>query len=416
MKKLLLPFLAAGFMAASLTSCNKDDNKCEDVQCDAGYECQDGDCVLSYSGEEVTVNADITEDTHWTADKVYVLGKRIYVTNNAELKIDAGTVIKGETGSGTNSTGLIITQGATIEAVGSPTLPIIFTSVNDQITPADVASGNFASPNLDPTQQGLWGGLIILGKAEISASTSPVQIEGIPTSESALYGGSNNADYSGKLKYVSIRHTGSDIGTGNEIQALSLGGVGSATEISHLELIASKDDGIEFFGGSVSVSNVVVWNVGDDALDTDQGYSGTVTNFILISPGGSCFELDGPEGTPLTNGNHTFTNGTLYAPAELLVDCDDNTNVNISNIYMFGITAEDTLVESISQRIAAGSIFNNWEYTMSANFDESAVFNGAPSTLLTSVAENANTVGANSSVFTGWTWISESGTLTNLGL
>jgi len=416
MKKLLLPLFAVGLMTASLSSCKDDENNnCDDVTCDAGYECVDGDCVLSTTGE-VTVSSDITEDTHWTADNVYVLDGRIYVTDGAELTIDPGTVIKAETGSGTSSSGLIITPGSTIEAVGTSTLPIIFTSINDQITPTDVAAGNFASPNLDPTQQGLWGGLILLGNAEISASATSVQIEGIPSGEDAAYGGSDNSDYSGKLKYVSIRHTGSDIGSGNEIQALSLGGVGSATEIENLEIIASKDDGIEFFGGTVDVTNVVIWNVGDDALDTDQGYSGTIDNFILITPSGSTFELDGPEGTALTNGNHTLTNGTLYGPAELLVDCDDNTNVDISNIYMFGINAEDTLVESIAEVISAGSTMSNWEYTMDVSYDESAVFNGVPTSVLTSVSLNANTVGADASVFSGWTWIEEDGELSDLGL
>lgn len=410
MKKLLLPILTMGLLTFSLQSCK---DKCD--ECTANETCIDGECVANEPAENVQVTANITTDTEWTADNIYVLTKRIYVEDGATLTIKPGTIIKGETGTGTNSKALIISRGARILAEGTATLPIIFTSINDNITPEDVAAGNFSSPNLSPTQQGLWGGVIILGNAKISASATSVQMEGIPTSESALYGGSDDDDDSGILKYVSIRHTGSDIGTGNEIQALSLGGVGRGTVIENIELVCSKDDGVEFFGGAVNATNVLVWNVGDDGLDTDQGYSGTVSNFIVITPGGSALELDGPEGTPLANGNHTFNNGTIYSCTDFLVDCDANTNVNLTNLYFFGVPSNDTLSASIDEIITAGSTVTNWQYTMNASYNEGVVFYGVPSSVLTSVAENANTVGANSAVF-GWTWASHSGELSSLGL
>lgn len=159
----------------------------------------------------VKVVQNISANTTWTKDKVYELAGRVTVLSGATLTIEAGTIIKGQAGTGANATALLIARGGKIMAEGTETMPIIFTSVADEITPADVAAGNFASPNLDPDINGLWGGVIILGKAPISASNSSgdlseVQIEGIPTSDpNGLYGGSDAADNSGVFKYVSIR-------------------------------------------------------------------------------------------------------------------------------------------------------------------------------------------------------------------
>ena len=142
-------------------------------------------------------------------------------------------------------------------AEGTADAPIIFTSVADEISPEDVAAGNFGSPNLLPTMDGLWGGVIVLGKAPISASADEVQIEGIPTSDTnGLYGGDSPDDNSGKLRYISIRHGGANIGEGNEINGLSLGGVGTGTVVENIEIVSNQDDGVEWFGGTVNVQCV----------------------------------------------------------------------------------------------------------------------------------------------------------------
>ena len=114
---------------------------------------------------------------------------------------------------------------------------------------------------------------------------SEVQIEGIPSSDAnGLYGGNNDEDNSGVMTYISIRHGGANIGEGNEINGLTLGCVGSGTVISNIEVVANQDDGIEWFGGTVNVSNAVVWNAGDDAIDTDQAWAGTLDNFVVVTP------------------------------------------------------------------------------------------------------------------------------------
>ena len=123
----------------------------------------------------------------------------------------------------------------------------------------------------------------ILGKAPISGSGSAeaVQIEGIPASDvNGLFGGTDPADNSGELTYISIRHGGANIGEGNEINGLTLGGVGSGTKVENIEIISNQDDGLEVFGGSVNIKNVIVWNAGDDQIDCDQAWTGTLDNFI----------------------------------------------------------------------------------------------------------------------------------------
>lgn len=297
---------------------------------------------------EVVLRSNITTDTRWTADKIYVLGGRITVVSGVTLTIEPGTIIKGQAGTGANATALLVARGGKLMAEGTAAKPIIFTSVADEISQDDIAAGKFASPNLAPDVNGLWGGVIILGRAPISASNasgdiSEVQIEGIPTSDpNGLYGGNNAADNSGVIKYISIRHGGTNIGNGNEINGLTLGGVGSGTVIENVEVVANQDDGIEWFGGSVNVSNVVVWNVGDDGIDTDQAWTGTLTNFAVITVDGHNFELDGPEGS--LAGSHIIQNGYVNANgAEDLINVDQNSGVALKNIFITGIGASQRI-------------------------------------------------------------------------
>ena len=138
------------------------------------------------------------------------------------LTIEAGTVIKAKPGQQENASALIVAMGGKLIANGTPGLPIIFTSENDDLAGSVPDEAN-----------GLWGGLIMLGKAKTNNATVPKQIEGIPTNETrGQYGGNDNFDNSGQLSYVSIRHGGTDIGEGNEINGLTLGAGGSATTFS----------------------------------------------------------------------------------------------------------------------------------------------------------------------------------------
>ncbi|MBK6362090.1 MAG: hypothetical protein IPF52_00805 [Saprospiraceae bacterium] len=252
-------------------------------------------CVKINTSNEVKVTSNITANTTWTKDKIWILTTRIAVVSGTTLTIEAGTIVKGEAGSGANATALLIARGAKLIAKGTSTSPIIFTSSADKIQP-----GQIESPNLENTVNGLWGGLLILGKAPISGSGSAeaVQIEGIPASDvNGLFGGTDPADNSGELTYISIRHGGANIGEGNEINGLTLGGVGSGTKVENIEIISNQDDGLEVFGGSVNIKNVIVWNAGDDQIDCDQAWTGTLDNFIAIlgTDSDHGLEFDGPE-------------------------------------------------------------------------------------------------------------------------
>lgn len=355
------------------------------------------------------ISENITANETWYADTVYQLGGRITVTSGATLTIEPGTVIKGEAGTGANATALLIARGAKLMAEGTASMPIIFTTVADEITHEQLMTGDFKSPNLDATVNGLWGGVIVLGNAKISASNasgdvSEVQIEGIPTSDAnGLYGGSDDADNSGVIKYVSIRHGGANIGSGNEINGLTLGGVGSGTTIENVEVVSNQDDGIEWFGGTVSVTNVVVWNAGDDAIDTDQSWGGTLDNFVVITPSDRPFELDGPEGT--YEASHTIKNGNVQASsADItsgdLINTDANSLVSLESIYI-----TDILPGQIINRVDAAGVFYT-DIVLNVDTVSNYIKNNGTHPGITA----GTTPKANTSVL-GWTWAAQAGVI-----
>jgi hypothetical protein len=359
--------------------------------------------VLSVNEEQtvITVASNITQNTTWESGKVYILESRIAVVSGVTLTIQPGVIVKGQAGTGANATALLIARGGKLMAEGTADSPIIFTSVADEIMP-----GEIASPNLDNTLNGLWGGLLILGNAPISADAPSVQIEGIPPSDqNGLYGGDNPADNSGVIRYVSIRHGGTNIGEGNEINGLTLGGVGSGTVIENIEIVANQDDGIEWFGGLVTVKNAIVWNAGDDAIDTDQSWGGTLDNFVVINAGDECFELDGPEGT--MSAGHTLRNGSVNAlDADGLVDLDDNSIVTMTEIYFFNISAGQDFDLNPPLLVAS-----NLQATIPDGTLVTDYFKGGSEVYVSVVAAGTNTVGANISPLEGWSWASVSGAL-----
>lgn len=366
----------------------------------------------------ILVDENISENTTWESGNVYVLGNRIAVLNGATLTIEPGVIVKGQAGTGANATALLIARGGKIMAEGTATEPIIFTSLIDEIEP-----GQVESPNLEPGLNGLWGGLIVLGKAPISADAEAVQIEGIPASDqNGLYGGADDKDNSGVIRYVSIRHGGANIGEGNEINGLTLGGVGSGTVIENVEIVSNQDDGIEWFGGTVNVTNAVVWNAGDDAIDTDQAWAGTLDNFIIITPGDECFELDGAEGTSVAQ--HVIKNGSVMATsydsegeidraAEGLADLDNigegnpaNSFVDMNHIYFFGLSEGQDFDD-----YPAELTISNIEVLLPATKALGDYFKEGTDVAVTAVSSPS--VGADVSKFNGWSWAAVSGALSD---
>ncbi|MFT4532777.1 MAG: hypothetical protein ACJA1A_000449 [Saprospiraceae bacterium] len=292
-------------------------NPCEGIVCSDGEiltaECE---CVNTGTGEAITetLAGEIKEDKTLTADRFYLLIGKTYVANGAILTIEPGTIIKGTEGTGSLASALVVARGATINACGTAAKPIIFTSTLDNIN-----IGSTSGTNLGKEDRELWGGLIVLGSAPISAKDgdTETQIEGIPADVAyGKYGGDNESDNSGSLCFISIRHGGALIGADNEINGLTLGGVGSGTTINNIEVVANLDDGIEFFGGTVNVTNALVAYQGDDAIDIDMNYSGTIDNVYIIHGGDDtdeAFEIDGPENATYTEGKFTIINATAIA-------------------------------------------------------------------------------------------------------
>lgn len=393
MKKLFYLMMILAASAMVLTSCDPEEEIPED--------------------DTITITGNITANTTWETGKTYILGGRIAVVSGVSLTIQPGVIIKGQAGTGANATALIIASGAKLYAEGTATQPIIFTSVVDEIEP-----GMVASPNLDPDLNGLWGGLIILGNAPISATSESMQIEGIPASDqNGLYGGTNATDDSGIIRYVSIRHGGANIGEGNEINGLTLGGVGSGTTVEYVEVIANQDDGVEFFGGTVNVSHLLIWNPGDDGIDTDQAWAGTLNNFLVIAGADTdhTLEIDGPEGSMMAA--HTVRNGSIKGSDETeLGDFRSGARGTFENIYFFNFPdpaatdgrgdlslSGDASIANFASGILA---FSNLQVTPATDVALSAIFKNGIDVHASVVNAGANTVGADKTKFASWTWAS----------
>jgi len=236
--------------------------------------------------ETIRDNGEGTGTVTWYAGRKYILEGLVFVNDGQELTIEPGAVIRSKTGQADKASALIVSRGARIIAKGSAEEPIIFTVEGDDL-----------NGSIPLKTRGLWGGLIILGNAPLNVSGNEASIEGISITEPrGVYGGDNPNDDSGILEYVSIRHGGTNIGEGNEINGLTLGGVGNGTTIDHIEIIANADDGVEFFGGTVNCRHMAVAFCGDDAFDFDMGYQGKGQYWLALQTsdqGNLIAELDG---------------------------------------------------------------------------------------------------------------------------
>ena len=213
------------------------------------------------------------------------------------LTIQAGATLAFQT----NSDFMIINRGSRIIADGRPDAPITLTSVSDingTVGPEDV-------------QQ--WGGVVINGfavsnkcsyvgtRGEAGFGLAPgtecsIDAEGSAGDDESQYGGDNDADDSGILRYVVVKHTGAQVGNGDELNGITFGSVGSSTVVDNLEVYSTFDDGVEMFGGSFDITNLVAVYVRDDSLDIDEGYNGTITNALVVqsaTDGNHCIEADG---------------------------------------------------------------------------------------------------------------------------
>lgn len=207
--------------------------------------------AIEHSGE-------ITSDEIWYAADEHLLTGQVFVKAGATLTIQAGTTIKSNEDNGAGlAPALVIEKDAMIMAEGTASAPITFTTV---LTPEEM---------LDP--RGNWGGIILLGNAPTAVDGGSSFVEGL---EGIPYGGTDPDDNSGVMRYVRIWHGGRSIGQDNEINGVTLAGVGRETTIEHVEVAFNLDDGFEMFGGTVDLKYCDVLFVGDDAFDVDEGYQG----------------------------------------------------------------------------------------------------------------------------------------------
>lgn len=341
----------------------------------------------SYAALVSVPAGEITSNTTWTASNEYVLEGIVYV-KGATLTIEPGTIIRGQprTNAGTYNPGtLVVTKSAQINAVGTATNPIIFTTAcldNGGVprdTDADgyfdravisggvLSSGTFldANPASSPLPAtsattylnaqfnastptnilaALSGGIVVLGEAPTNVTGKVSDgfggfidghsfVEGLAEGSDTTYGGDLPFDNSGKLSYVSIRHGGAKLSDANEINGLTLAGVGAGTQVDHIDVYVNFDDGVEVFGGTVNLSYINVNFVEDDGLDLDQGWNGAA-QFVFVlqhsSFGDALGEWDGGDedskngssggvnyltanGKPVSNS--IITNGTFVGRA-----------------------------------------------------------------------------------------------------
>lgn len=253
-------------------------------QPDSGSDPVDGGGTDSGGEEcpaEVMVDADITADTTWSCP-VYVLTQRVFVENGATLTIAAGTTILGEVG-GAETTALIVTRGAELIARGTAGAPIVFTSGNPE---GARLTGDWAGVVLLGTASTNDGSCVDDGDTTTEACDAPGyledRVEGIPvTDDRGVYGGTADDSSCGELEHVRIEFAGAELSPDNELNGLTVGGCGSGTVLSHIQVHRGKDDGVEFFGGTASIDHLVISGSSDDGLDFDEGWRGNA-QFVVI--------------------------------------------------------------------------------------------------------------------------------------
>ena len=336
--------------------------------------------ALAQSTVEVS-DSDIQsgQDVRWTAGNTYVLDGLVFVDEGATLTIEPGTVIKGKPGQGESASALVVARGGRILAEGTADNPIIFTAEADDVDDPE---------DLPIDARGLWGGVIILGRATLNSTPGESSIEGISVTETrGVYGGSDDSDNSGVFRYVSIRYGGTDIGAGNEINGLTMGGVGSGTLIEFVEVSNNQDDGFEWFGGTVNTRYLVSAFNGDDAFDYDEGFRGKGQFWFVLQAadaGNRAGEHDGgtdPEdGQPFaipTIYNATYIGsgtGSDNGSNDVVLKIRDNAGGRYVNSIFFDFAGEGLDVEDLDSgedsraRMEAGDLVlaNNIWYGFAA--------------------------------------------------
>lgn len=325
-------------------ACNKDKDKNNNNNNPGTTDTTSTEDSLGYK-----LNADITTNRTLKAGKTYTLEAMVYVKGGATLTIPKGVTIKAAKGKNA----LVITRGAKIMAEGTVDSPIVFTS--GEAAPA----------------AGDWGGIVILGKATTNATFNSVagqgEIEGgvNNASNDGVYGGTDDNDNSGKLKYVRIEYAGYPYQPDKELNSLTMGAVGAGTEIDYVQCSYGYDDAFEWFGGTVNCKHLISYKTHDDNFDADFGFRGKVQFGIAITDpndadisGSNGFEVDndasGSDNTPFTA--PVFANFTIIGPKEASTTTINsnykraahlrrNSRANLINVVLMGYPSAGILLD-----------------------------------------------------------------------
>ena len=240
---------------------------------DSDGETSDGETGSAEEVCDAPFSGAITEDTTWTCDKQ--LEGLVTVENDAVLTVNAGVTIQGRSGRA-----LIVKQGSRLEAIGTPDMPIVFTSSQPEGSrkPAD------------------WGGIVLLGSATVNLTAGSGLAEGLEGD--FTYGGDDDSYNCGTLQYVRVEFAGFELTVDNELNGITFYACGTGTTVDHVQSHMGKDDGIEMFGGTFDASELIVTGAQDDSLDMDLGFRGTISRvFIHQNPadGNYAFEISNGE-------------------------------------------------------------------------------------------------------------------------
>ncbi|MGS2764355.1 hypothetical protein [Sinomicrobium sp. M5D2P9] len=337
-------------------------------------------CPTSPAPFDFTVNPNgdviVDHDITLTSGNTYVLNNYFRVQSGVTITIEPGVIIRGnQTGNGCSIAPgtLVIERGGKIEADGTVTDPIVFTS-------------NQTSP-----EPGDWGGVVVLGRASVNIANPGIPgtsdgvgaIEGLPTpNNTGLYGQNPpvNNDDSGIIRYVRIEYAGDEIGEANELNGLTLGGVGSGTTLEYIQVSYGLDDGFEFFGGTVNAKYLVANRNGDDDFDTDQGYNGNLQFGVSIREQNGNWLSSAPLNGSETNGDDdddylprpnnftqaNFSNFTFVGPYQN--NCSGTVNPNYSSGIYFRDDSDQNIYNTVILGFESGIRIND---AGAANFNTS---------------------------------------------
>lgn len=358
-------------MAAPMTSCKKTEGCTDptalnydpdaDKSCDncCEYATPDVEPTTTINGETYYIlSGSITSSRTLVSSRRWLLSGGVFVNNGATLTIEAGTRLYAADDATTPF--LSVQRGGRINAVGTDAAPIVFTTIKTITGGAD---------------RGAWGGIILNGYARINiCGTNDCTAEG--EGGTGVYGGTNDADNSGVMKFVRVEYAGKILGTDNELNGFSFNGVGSATVLEHLQAYKGSDDGFEFFGGNVNLKWAVSTGNSDDSFDWTHGWRGKGQFWVVQQDA-----VTGDNGMECDNWETNYTVTPFSEPTIsnfTLVGADDG-SANHGMRLRHGTKGKlyNGIVTGFSQGVRVGSECDAYVADGSLSLKNSAVFNNA---------------------------------------